>query len=684
MDSKNISRVALIAAVIVLVSMILIPPVYSGSPLGPGSEPDPTPINPCPTGYECMTPSEAEKKFGTQPYFNPYDPIYEKYSDDPCGDLVTSTGKYCYKWLKPCPTGYECMTETDAIEKFGQGKHVIYSSTYVCGYEGYSNEFPDRRLCHKSIKIEPTDEKEEVDVCSLCPDPNDVGLGECVGYECSGPASLQHYKAEKVEITKCKYENGSVVVEYGYISSPDKNTPPTKISKLMIKTNDGETKSLGFGTLPVFEDKCTGDELTEHTCQLLTLAVSDDTRVVSRKNGKYTANTFDKVYDKSKGNKVYAQTFKCTYGCENGACICRDTDGPKNYYKKGSVVGAEYIYDFCDVQRVMEQDPVIVNDECEIIPRTHMCGDDEICKNGACVTGTLCDNGIQDIGEGGIDCGGDCPTTCCEDGIKNDDEEDIDCGGSSCTPCNVCAAANAGNLPSKFDWRKWKGKNWVSPIKSQGRCGSCSVFAAVGVVETKYNLEHSGGKYVMNINLSEQQILSDGAGSCTGGTIQSALDYIQEKGIVYESTVPYTSQNCLDKDKECVASCDHDTCSNPGSIPSYSSAWEIDNRLDEVVSDSERLKYLIVCKGPQAAMSKNWHHAFVVVGWDDDSDICWEIYGFGKNGCWIIKNSHGVFTDWGGKNDDVWHEDGFAYIPYWGHPYSDLIDYPVWDVSGVH
>jgi hypothetical protein len=47
-----------------------------------------------------------------------------------------------------------------------------------------------------------------------------------------------------------------------------------------------------------------------------------------------------------------------------------------------------------------------------------------------------CDDGIQNGGETGIDCGGSacpaCPT--CDDGIQNGDETGIDCGGS-CDPC---------------------------------------------------------------------------------------------------------------------------------------------------------------------------------------------------------------------------------------------------------
>ncbi len=49
----------------------------------------------------------------------------------------------------------------------------------------------------------------------------------------------------------------------------------------------------------------------------------------------------------------------------------------------------------------------------------------------------FCNNGVQDNGEQGIDCGGECSTSCppsCDDDIQNGDEEGIDCGGS-CPEC---------------------------------------------------------------------------------------------------------------------------------------------------------------------------------------------------------------------------------------------------------
>jgi len=48
-----------------------------------------------------------------------------------------------------------------------------------------------------------------------------------------------------------------------------------------------------------------------------------------------------------------------------------------------------------------------------------------------------CYNGVQDVGEDGVDCGGQCePCMTCSDGVMNQGEDGVDCGGP-CPPCTV-------------------------------------------------------------------------------------------------------------------------------------------------------------------------------------------------------------------------------------------------------
>lgn len=60
---------------------------------------------------------------------------------------------------------------------------------------------------------------------------------------------------------------------------------------------------------------------------------------------------------------------------------------------------------------------------------------------GPCTACASCNDGIQNQGESGVDCGGPC-TACptCNDGIQNQGESGVDCGG----PCSACASCNDG------------------------------------------------------------------------------------------------------------------------------------------------------------------------------------------------------------------------------------------------
>ncbi len=74
-----------------------------------------------------------------------------------------------------------------------------------------------------------------------------------------------------------------------------------------------------------------------------------------------------------------------------------------------------------------------------------------------------CTDGIQNGDETGVDCGGSCPNACpatCDDGIQNGDETGVDCGGSNCPDCpqTDCNASNQLNLVRNGDF---EGGNWA-------------------------------------------------------------------------------------------------------------------------------------------------------------------------------------------------------------------------------
>ena len=78
----------------------------------------------------------------------------------------------------------------------------------------------------------------------------------------------------------------------------------------------------------------------------------------------------------------------------------------------------------------------------------------------------------------------------------------------------------------EWDWRNRHGKNWVTPVKDQGSCGSCWAFAVNGLLEVYANLYYND---LLNMDLSEQQLVAcvypedeNGRGGCQGGNPERA------------------------------------------------------------------------------------------------------------------------------------------------------------------
>lgn len=94
------------------------------------------------------------------------------------------------------------------------------------------------------------------------------------------------------------------------------------------------------------------------------------------------------------------------------------------------------------------------------------------------------------------------------------------------------------DLPASLDWRNFQGKNYVTGIRNQGKCGSCWAFAMTAALEA-YTLIDRGIPGT-DLDLSEQVMLScSGTGSCNGGYINPS--YIKKTGLPEESFYPYSA-----------------------------------------------------------------------------------------------------------------------------------------------
>ena len=249
--------------------------------------------------------------------------------------------------------------------------------------------------------------------------------------------------------------------------------------------------------------------------------------------------------------------------------------------------------------------------------------------------------------------------------------------------------------PAEFSWKNINGKDYLTPAKSQGNCGSCGIFSAMGALEGVIKVRED--RTDINPNLAEQYVLSclpDAAltygEGCSGGMAYMAYKLMMEttpegnnyNGALFESYFPYQAS-------------DEIPCSNKRN------GWEeklvpiLDCGQISIGQDSpenrERIKTIIMEKGPVAAymyvplnpdVFHIWgfnnnnptdyypyrgldievlNHEIVMLGWKDDSSV-------GNGGYWICKNSWG--TDWGYQ--------GFYNIEYGAlgtGTYIDWVDY---------
>ncbi|RLF63630.1 MAG: hypothetical protein DRN31_02020 [Thermoplasmata archaeon] len=220
---------------------------------------------------------------------------------------------------------------------------------------------------------------------------------------------------------------------------------------------------------------------------------------------------------------------------------------------------------------------------------------------------------------------------------------------------NAIATGNYDELPPRWDWRHATYHNvtgdWTTPVKSQGSCGSCWDFAAMGALEAIINIRTNNPR--MDVDLSEQYLLScpPSSGGCSGWNAYWAYGYLfTHGGAITEECFPYEANDripCYDK------------CPN----------WR--DNLFPIIKygamrnrDRDEIKSMVFNFGPVVAEmavysdfgsytggiyehpgdepTSDINHQVVIVGYDDDQE------------CWIVKNS------WGSN----WGENGFFRIAY--------------------
>ena len=222
--------------------------------------------------------------------------------------------------------------------------------------------------------------------------------------------------------------------------------------------------------------------------------------------------------------------------------------------------------------------------------------------------------------------------------------------------------------PPTWDWRNATINgvqgNWMTPVKNQGKCGSCWSFAAIAMIEAMLNINLNDPDF--DLDLSEQQLVSCcgyPCNGCRGGSPLHAWQYLLENGgAILESTFPYEevdSRGCKLK-----GDCDED----PVECDDKKDNWDdqqipVDEYMNAISEpDIETIQSLIVDQGPVVAYILVYSdltkynggiyehtygdlvggHVVNLVGYNDEEEY------------WIAKNSWGT----------IWGEDGYLRIAY--------------------
>merc|ERR1711937_991412 len=79
----------------------------------------------------------------------------------------------------------------------------------------------------------------------------------------------------------------------------------------------------------------------------------------------------------------------------------------------------------------------------------------------------------------------------------------------------------------------------VTPVKDQGRCGSCWAFSATAAIESYAKL---AGQSLQVLSAQQINSCDKRDGGCNGGNTETAYEYVRGAGgLETESDYPYTS-----------------------------------------------------------------------------------------------------------------------------------------------
>ncbi len=204
---------------------------------------------------------------------------------------------------------------------------------------------------------------------------------------------------------------------------------------------------------------------------------------------------------------------------------------------------------------------------------------------------------------------------------------------------------------ASLDWRIHQGRNWVTPIREQGECSSCTAMAAAATLETQGMI--AGGVPENASYLSAQSLFSCGGGRCHSGWHTSrAADFVEQYGIPDEACLPYTS-GATGMDVSCSSTCSNrsERSLRPTRVRRPTQGVRNVDAVKAALKDGPLLSTMYVYPDFLSYGGGVYRHvigeglgahAVSIIGYSD------------ADRAWIIKNS------WG----EAWGEAGFARVAW--------------------
>lgn len=205
-------------------------------------------------------------------------------------------------------------------------------------------------------------------------------------------------------------------------------------------------------------------------------------------------------------------------------------------------------------------------------------------------------------------------------------------------------------LPQSFDWRNVNGVNYISPIRNQGKCGSCYSFASMAQMEAHIRI-YSNLTYQPVLSTQNIVSCSQYSQGCDGGfPYLVAGKYAKDFGAVEESCYPYLGVNA-----PCTLQCQNPTrwhVSDYRYVGGYYGASTVELMQQELVNHGplavsfevydDFLHYsggVYTHSATKGLLGFNpfviTNHVVLIVGYGEDNGIPY----------WTVKNSWG--TTWG-------------------------------------